>query len=571
MNKNKNTNKKNSLISIIVVIGLVFFINIISQNFFFRLDFTTDKRFSLKEETISLLQNKLDKPLYFEIYLDGEFPSDLQKLRRAIQEKLDEYKIYAGDNIQYQFINPFEDDTKKKEVFQELKQKGLYPVTYSTKDEGNLTKHFAYPGAVIRYGLGEEKSLMFMNTASNKMAMLQKVETAINDLEYNLNYAIRKVITPVAKKIVFLEGHGELDKHETWSIEQRLSEFYQVDRLAINNNIHALDFIDLLVIAKPMKPFTEKDKYIIDQFIMSGKKVIWMVDGIQMQRDSLLKNFETQGLALDVNLRDQLFKYGARINNDAILDQTCSPIYSTYHKDVMPWNFYPMLLNRNFHPIINNIDPIKTEYISTVDTIETPQITKTPLLMSSGQTLVQKPVLRINFGIVEFYNNGKPFSIENNKPFQKLGWLLEGEFESLFKGRLSKQYKDQSNKTLIREKSRPTKMIVIGDGDIIKNEVRVREENGAIRREYLPIYANPFGITEIRYGNQNFFMNAVDYLLGEEGLISSRSVITVRHLDKQKVTASKTSWTIFNIAFPPFLILLFGSVIYFIRKKKYGK
>ena len=572
-----------------MVFGILIFLNVIASFKFGRIDLTSDKRHSLKGSTIELLteNSELNDVVYVKIYLGGELPGEFDKLRTAVKEKLDEIRVYAGDKIEYDIINLFEvnDPKAEKEILEQLEEKGMRPIVGEVVKKGSTTRQIIVPEAEFIY---KNKTipvpLIKLNTTKPSP---ESIHAATLNLEFIITSTIRRLITVKRPTVAFLEGHEELDRNETIMIENNLKEYYDVKRLTIENKLRALDTVDVLIIAKPKNPFQEKEKFVIDQFIMRGGKVMWLIDPVDEHIDTLYAQGTTLGLKRNLNLKDQLFKYGVRISNhNIVIDKKCAPVGSPLHRKVVWWNFFPLLDPSDpnsgidiTHPIINNIDPIKTEYASAIELVESPGVIKTPLLKSSDKTVLDYPPVRIDFRFADINNEDEKYAGVNNKPYQTIGVLLEGSFTSVYKNRLAPEFQERIQKDSvgyeILSESVPNKMLVVGDGDIIKNAYRGQNVQGQMRYMHLPIEINEYGnvpeFSGLRYGNKDFILNAVDYMLGDQTVIASRSRKTVRKLDTERVKKERTFWQVANLAIPTFLVILFGIAQYFIRRMKYQR
>jgi len=560
------------------VLWIVFFMLLayISTLHFERFDLTTEKRHSLTNSTIRLMES-LDDVVYLKVFLKGDFPADYQRLQQATKEKLDEMKAYAGDKIQYEFINPSEAEDRKsrEEMYGELVKKGLQYTALQIREKDGVSEKIVFPGALISYKDREVPMQILQNQQRTTDA--QMVNRTINNLEYSLVNAIYNVRETERKKVAFIEGHGELTAIQTKSLENELKKDYDVDRLEIGGMINALsrniagqgkrvNRYDAIIVAKPTKAFTEQDKYIIDQFIMLGGKVIWMVDPMQVSLDSLATNDITMATPLRVNLDDMLFNYGVRLNRDLLLDRTCAPISlltgppGNERTELFPWYFQPILIPTVSHPMVANIDPILTEFISSIDTVEAEGITKTVLLSTSEYTRILKSPARVSFNIVSI----DPEFGDANRPKQPVGVLLEGEFASNFENRLPPQFLEE-NLFDYQSKSSFTRQLVIADGDIAENPVNA---DGTRFRElgFDPVLGRKM------YGNLEFLINAVNYLLGDATLINVRSrTIALRKLDDERILQEREKWQLLNIGLPILITLLFGFGQWAWRKRVYSK
>jgi len=583
---NKNSNRRSGLFQFLGIITVVVLINIVFSFFNWRLDLTEDKRFSLSENTVELLENEtiLKDRIFFKVYLEGDLPADMKHIRNNIKYILDEFIAFAGDRIQYEFIDPSgADDEKFNAAVQEKlfnKGEGILPTYVNSIDASSKEQHIIWPGAIVEYAGQTADVIQFFDRQKimedENMQLL--VDNTINDLEYKIISSIRRVTNQNIKSIGFLQGHGELDENQTREVRLALKKDYRVGDIEIEGSIHALDEIDALVIAKPQNRFTEKEKFVIDQFIMNGGKVFWSIDPIDVNRDSLAFTGETMGLSRDLNLDDLLFKYGARINKDIILDDICTHNYvppNHIQAPGLPWVFYPLIQTEN-HPIVNNIDPIKTEYSSSVVPVNKSDksIIKTILLRSSLESKSLMAPVRINYGFA--FEQYKPDFSNPTLGKNPIAVLLEGEFSSPFENRISEAFITSPDyKT--KFKSVSNKMIVVSDGDLINGSYTYFRQ-GKKRMSPVPLNFDRFNVTtkngspKFYYGNKDFFLNSIDYLMGDNSLISIRSkTINLRMLDEEKVTNEKGFWTALNILFPILVIIIMAFTLLIIRQRKYAK
>jgi ABC-2 type transport system permease protein len=577
MNKSQNSLKKQNIVSFVLSIVIIVLINIIGNFIFTRYDLTNEKRYSLSKATKDLLKNT-DDIVYFKIYLDGDFPAGFKRLRNATKEILDEFRAY-NKNIQYEFINPnsISDKKARNDLYRQLVEKGIQPTNLQVKQKGGSVQQIIFPGAEVTYK-GRSLPLQLLISQIG-IESEQVLNNSIQALEYNISSVIRKLNVAVKPKIAIIEGHGELSKYQMFDITQALSEYYQVERIALNEQINKLterkisdtaetkvhNKYKAIIIAKPDSAFSEKDKFIIDQFIMYGGKVLWLIDPVFASMDSLNKSSQTVGIANDINLSDQLFRYGVRLNTNLIMDLNALPIPVVTGKignqpqtSFLPWYYFPILLPTSSHPIVKNLNAIKTEFISSIDTIEN-EVKKTILLTSSRYSrLINTPVI-IDLDIMKKQPDERLY----NKPFQPVAVLLEGEFKSNFANRLNSEIAENENIKFL-DKSKPTAMIVISDGDIIKSQFH-----------YSKGFPLPLGYDQYTgqtFGNKEFILNCMNYLCDETGLITVRSrELKLRLLDKTIIEKSKIKWQLINILIPIILISILSFLMYYIRKSNFAK
>jgi len=573
-------NRKKDLTFLIVGLIIILLVNYVGSFAFERFDLTSEKRFTLSKTSQELAEN-IDDIIYVKVYLEGEFPAGYKRLRDETKEMLDEFRAYSNGNLEYEFINPAEseDDKITEEIYKQLYKQGLRPTDLSERSNDGFSNKIIWPGAVFLYR-GKELPIQLLKSqiGAQQEGMLN---SSIESLEYEIANAINSLTRTDVPKIAFIEGHGELDKLETASLAESLAEFYAVDRIELNGQLNSLTervIIDSnkafrvkvkyqsIIIAQPVDKFSEKDKFIIDQYVMYGGRVVWLIDPVLASMDSLLRDNVTMAIPLDLNLDDQLFTYGVRVNTNIVQDVQCAPIPMVTgmvggkpKQEILPWFFFPLLTPANNHPIVNNLNALKGEFVSTIDTIAKKGIRKTGLLKTSQYSKVSSAPTRIGLEMLRFEPDPSKF----NAGHQVVAILLEGKFESVFKNRITPQLKG-ANEISFKEESVENKMIVIADGDIAKNHVNRRTG------EFLELGVDRY--TRQEFGNKDFMLNVMGYLCDDSGLMTVRSKkLKIRLLDSTVLKNDKFDWQLINTILPIGLILLFGLAHYFDRKKKFTK
>ncbi len=581
-NSQSNTHsKKSKLAQLALGLLIIILINIISAFVYTRLDLTSEKRYSLSDATKSML-DEIDDLVFFRVYLEGEFPAGFKRLARETREMLDEMRA-CNPNIEYQFINPSEstDNLERERIYQQLVEKGLNPTDLQVKTKDGTSKKLIFPGAIASFH-GREMPVELL--VSQRTTTPEEIlNNSIQNLEFALADGIRKLVSHKRPKIAFIEGHGELDKQETADATLALWDYYNVERVRIDGKLNSLaerqlkdsttkkitNKFDAIIIAKPDSAFSDKDKFIIDQYIMRGGKVLWLVDPVSASMDSLQVNAETMGISLDLNLTDMFFKYGLRLNNDLVMDLNAMQIPVQVGEmggqpqfEFFPWYYFPILTPLSEHPIVKNLNALKTEFISSIDFVnQSADVKKTVLLSTSRYSrTVNVPVL-ISLGIM----GEKPDERLFNKQDIPVAALLEGKFESLYANRMPPEITENKDISF-RELSKETKMIVIADGDMIRNQMQFSQGN------YLPLPLGYDRYTGQQFGNKELILNAMNYLTDNSGLISIRSKeLKLRLLDRTKVNNQRTFWQILNTIVPIILVLIFGLMLGFLRKRKYAR
>ena len=546
---------------IIILLIVIIIINIISSLAFKRFDLTSDKRYTLSEASLNII-DKSNAPIVIDIFLKGDgFPAEFKRLQNETKQLLEEFAAH-NSNIKFQFINPLEEESAQEQNIQQLTQRGLTPMQLSVQENGKNTQEIIFPWATAFY----KNDSINIQLIKNKIGASQQdlVSNSVQHLEYAFSDGFSKLINPKKQKIAILKGNGELDDKYIFDAVKKLGEYYYIapftlDSVAVNTqkSLKELSAFDLILAAKPTEAFTEEEKYVLDQFSMNGGKSLWLIDNVIIEKDSLYnESGKSFAIARDLNLTDFFFKYGVRINPILISSLYSAPITlaigegSNSQFQHLQWPYSPLASTNSNHPIVNNLNLVKFDFANQLDTIKN-NIKKTILLESAPLTKLDGTPREISLEIVTEKQDPSIF-IKGNQP---LAVLLEGSFTSLYKNRI-KPFKLSNGK----DQSIDTKMIIISDGDVIKNDVvrNTPQELGFDRW------------TGKTYGNKEFLLNAVNYLLDDSGLINIRSKeIAIAFLDQQKISKEKTKWQLLNILLPLVLLLLFGFIFNYIRKKNF--
>ena len=579
-NKRKSL-KKNQIVSFLITVLIVLVLHVIGSFVFTRFDLTSEKRYTLSPTTKEILGN-LNDYVYFKVYLEGDFPAGFKKLRRETKEMLDEFRAYTK-YVDYEFINPSEstDANERNDIYKQLYQAGLNPTDMVVKNSDGSSKQMViWPGALVSY---RNKTEIPIDLLENQLG--QSSEEALNasmqNLEFRLIDAVKKVTRLQKPTIAFVQGHGELEVKDVYDIVQTFGQNYNVDSVTIGGKIDALidrtqhedrdvkafPRYDAIIIAKPTQPFDERDKFLIDQYIMHGGKVLWLVEPVYATMDSLQSQESTIGMEQDLNLDDMLFKYGVRLNRDLLLDLTCAAlpirtgqVAGQAQLEFFRWYYFPLLQAASDHPMVRHMNAIKADFVSSVDaTTSAGGIEQIPLLKTSDYTKVSGAPVFISLAMLRQAPDKRMF----NSKGKDVAYLLKGSFPSLYANRIPQEIVDDQA-TDFMEESKPTAMIVVADGDIIRNQIDIRT------RKPLPLGFDQY--TQNTYANKEFIENAISYLVDGEGLIDIRSrELKVRLLDMTKINQERTKWQVINTLIPIMLIISLGFVMAFIRKKKYSK
>lgn len=549
-----------SILYFLIGVFVIIIANQLSSRVFYRFDLTEEKRYTISEASKNILGN-LEDAVYVDVYLEGDMPAGVKRLQKSIRETLDEFKIYAGSNLQYRFINPStaKSQKAKQEFYESLIKKGIQATNLYDNVDGKRTQTLIFPGAIITYGT-KETGVTFLK--GNKSSSPQdQLNQSIEGVEYELSNAIKSLTETRTKRIALLKGHGELDTLQVAGLTSVLLSKYQVFHVDLTKKNNLLGY-DVIVLAKPQKAFSEFDKYKIDQFIIRGGKAMFLIDALYANMDSASRE-DNLALPYEINLDDLFFKYGFRINRDMILDRNAAPypvvvgnMGDNPQIQLMPWPFFPVVNEYSKHPTVRNNDAMLTRFMSTIDTLKADGITKIPLMNSSQYSRVLSSPVKVSINELkkeinpEFFNSGR----------QTTAWIYEGSFTSLYNNRF---LPGNANKSAFVADGNPTKILIVSDGDIARNDINPKTGQ--------PMELGVSQYNQTRYANADFLMNVMTYMLEEDGIINTRSKeIKIRPLDQVKLKAQKTTWQIVNLVLPIVLILMFGILKFMIRKRKYA-
>ena len=538
---------------VFLVIGL-FVLNYVNQSFYKRFDLTEDQRYTLSNTTTSILA-KVNKPLFITVYLEGDFPSEFKRLQVETRQYLEELAA-ENNNIKIHFENP---DNQREDLI----KKGMMPSQLTVEEDGKLSEAIIFPWAEVNF---EEKtqivSLLPTAIVASQEEQLQK---AVENLEYSFSNAIHTITRKNKKSIAVLTGNGQMQDIYMYSFLSELAKKYKLAKFTLDSvtknpkqTLQDLTSLDLAIIAKPTQKFTEKEKFTLDQFITNGGKTLWMLDNVQADQDSLLASGKMLAYPRDLNLTDLLFSYGVRLNTSLVKDLYAAQISlatgrvgnQTQYQN-LDWFYHPLVGGNPNHPITKNTAPIRLQFTNQIDTLKN-DILKIPLLMSSPLTQkIGTPTIIELQSIAE-----EPQEKDYVSGNQLLGVLLEGDFKSAYKNRVK-----PFETNLFKENAKNNKMIVIADGDVGKNKILKGKPTDLNRDKW----------TGQTFGNKDFLINAVDYLLDYTGLINLRNkTLKINILDKQKAYKERTFWQFINVALPLILLFSFGFVFNYLRKRKYS-
>ncbi|MDP1812953.1 MAG: gliding motility-associated ABC transporter substrate-binding protein GldG [Leadbetterella sp.] len=543
---------KNNIILILFIIAL----NILGFWVYFRADLTADKRYSISESSKNLLKN-LNEEVIIKVYLDGEgLPGGFERLKRAVKETLVEFKYFGKDNIDYQFINPYDgSEEERNTLFKQLVEKGMQPTNIFAKEDGKKVENLVFPYATIWYQNKEVSVLLLKaNLAQDSQT---KLNQSYENVEYELATAIQKLTITKKKKVGLLSEFTNLQPINFAGLINTLQEYYDL-YIIESKKSPSFAGLDALIVPKPDKPVDDSTKAKIDQYIMNGGRVLFFVDGLKVDSVGLEGSFAQP---LDVNLDDMLFKYGVRINknivkdglNAAIIPMVVGNMGDKPNIQPMPYRYFPLINNFSNSLITKNIDMVYTKFTASIDPVNgNDGLKKTPLLLTSQYTKV------LNAPALITYNEARQDTdeMEYQNGVKTVAYLIEGTFKSI----LQKSFTNSEIKTT----SVPTKILVCSDGDIIVNEIDRKTGNP------YPMGFDRF--SQHQYGNQDFVINTLNYLLDEQGLLTAKSKsVGLRPLDKLKISNQKTKWQLINIVLPLVLLVVFGFLRFYYVKNKYAR
>lgn len=555
-----SSKKAGDLLLVANGIGLVVLLNSLAALYFFRIDLTEEKRYTIKPQTKELLRN-LEDEVFVEVFLEGDLNPGFKRFQKSVYETLEEFRIYSHNKVKFVFTDPAQAQGQKarNEFMSDLAAKGITPMNVIENENGQRVEKFIFPGALVSYE-GFETGVMLLK--GNRAQSAQEVlNESIEGTEYELANAIYKLSNNNRKKIGLLRGHGELDSLQIASFNNSLLEQYDVFKVDLSKK-QKVNGYHLLIAAKPKFQFSEADKYKIDQYIMHGGKVLFLLDRLEANMDSASRN-DYFAFPYNLNLDDQLFKYGVRINPDLVEDRVSGkyPIVvgtAGNRPQIMQleWPFFPLVNQYADHPITRNLDASMAKFASSIDTVKSIGVKKTPLLFSSPYS--RKMVAPVKVGVDDLRRQLKEGNFNDGKI--PLAYLLEGKFTSIYKNRFRPEGADPSG---FLEASLPTKIIVVADGDIVRNDVNPRDGKPQM------LGYDPF--TKYTFANQDLLMNMVAYLTDEGGLINARNKeVKIRPLDKEKIK-ERSFWQVINIGLPLLALLVFGIARTYFRRIKYSK
>ena len=558
-------NKSNALKQLGIVFLAIIVINLISNFFFKRFDLTQDHRYTLSETTLKIIKN-IDSPLYIDVYLEGNFPPEFKRLQNETKQLLEEFSAY-NSNIVFQFKNPIEKESMRVEVMKAFYERGMQPLSITVEEKGKQSQEVVFPWAQATYGDKFTKVSLLKNLMGASTE--EKVISSVQHLEFGFAEAITKVSKEKQKKIAVIKGNGELHDAFIADFVKSVRESYYIGTFTLDSvqkqqpkqTLEALKKYDLALIAKPTEAFTEAEKQVLDQFIMNGGKTLWLMDAVAADMDSLYNETGTiLAYPRDLNLTDFFFKYGIRMNPLLIKDEYATPIKiatgsqgSETQLQQYNWKYSPFIYPTSTHPIVKNMEGIKFEFSSPIELL-TNDLKKTVLLSSSEYSKTIGTPTPISLSSINEETTPEEYA---GKGLLPVAVMLEGKFKSAYQNRVL-PFADKTFQSVGKE----TKMIVISDGDVIKNQL----DKG------MPLELGFDKWTNQLYGNKEFLLNCVNYLLDDNGLINIRSKdVDLPLLNKEEVYANYTSAQLITVGLPILILAIFGFLFTYLRKKRYSR
>lgn len=585
MEKRNESNKKqrgqlqSSLVEMIAAVVAVVAVNVAGIYLFGRIDLTEDQRYSLSKQTKELLK-EVDEPLQFRVYLEGDdLPAEFRRLRNETKDMLNQFRAY-NRNVEYDFFNiaDIEDEKEKAAAYRQLMEHDIQPSPIQVKTKNGMQQLVLLPAAEISYK--GKKTYVQLLTSQKYVAADDEINNSVQNLEYQLSSAVRTLSRSRKPTVAFEIGHGELPSPNLYEIQRSLYEQYTLDTVTIGENIQSLRTTvkkdssysfapkyDVLIIARPTEPFSERDLFVLDQYIMSGGRVLWFVDGVRADMDSLSKQPQMLAVANTLGLDDMFYRYGLRINSNLVMDIRCRPIPMVVGQmgdkpqySFTPWYYFPDLIATSQHPIVRNLDVIKSDFASSIDLLQNEDdLQKTVLLTTSEYTRLKNApvVIDLNEAKVE------PDQRLYNHKEVPVAVLVEGKFTSMFHNRLTPDFAS-APEIGYRDRSEDTKIIVVGDGDIIKNRFSAQE------RTTFPLGFDNY--TQTLYANREFIMNAVNYLAGNDDVMATRGKsVQLRKLDMVKVEKSAALVKVVNVVLPALVMAAVAALVVVLRKRRWKK
>ena len=578
---------------LLFIFGGIILLNIIASLISFKFDMTKDHRYSLADGTENFLSKKenIESRISVKIYLEGNLPSEITNFKNALKSKLKDFKSVAGNRIEYIFIDPNNGSKEvQNEFFAQLydRGQGILPMEISYLKDGEQRQVMIWPGAKISYsfnGIIKESTIQFLpgtkpGSPYGLAQMSDVIQNAHNNLEYNLISAIRRITQKEKKRIAFLHGHEELNLNQTIRARALISPYFSITDVNLNDSIAALEDVDGLIIADPQTPFSMKDLYIIDQFVLKGGKLMCFMNTLHLEEDTLNTQGYVNTLRKNLKLENMLFDYGIKLNENYVIDVQCALKISPYAEEpFIPW-FFHVLASPSVHPITRNIEPVSLKYVNEIQFVPQENVALFPILNSSSNSNRTGLAPLVSLGFSK--NFGKNPKLTENPEDEKnklcLAGLAEGYFQSHFKNRIVSEFANNPDSKYKSKSSKEGKVIVVGNGQFIANKYDSIQKPNSEEFAYFPSEINDLRMEPelakrripLFFGNQEFFQNLVDYIMGDNSVLDIRSrQIDIKEIDKEKININAGFYKVINMIVPISIILLLSLIWNILRKKKY--
>ena len=579
-----------------MLVAVLVLLNFIGSMLYFKLDMTKDQRYSLAQSTVNFLSDKknFENRISIQIYLDGNMPSELKNFQNALKDKLKDFKRIAGNRVEFLFTDPnvgTEDEINALRSQLYDRGKGILPLEILYLKDGTQSQMLLFPGALLSYsvnGITKEGVVQLLpGTQPGRPYALEQmteiIENALNNLEYNLLSAMRRLTQTSKPTIAFLQGHGELNPAETMRARALISPYYQIKDVALNDSIAALQDVDGLIVADPQTPFSQKDLYLIDQFVMRGGKLLCFMNTLALNEDTLNATGMTHTSRKNLLLDRLLFDYGIKIKENYVLDANCAPKIVPFAETAfLPW-FYHMLATPSLHPMTRNVDPISLKYANEIEFVQVAKAQLTPILTSSSNAIPSGLQPLVNLALPLNYGKN-PKLVENPEDeINKLcvAGLSEGFYQSHFKNRIVAEFANSKDANYLEESQKETKILVVGNGSFIRNSYdSILDPKKINSYLYRPIAINELKVDAelaqrripIVFGNQELFQNIVDYMMGDNSVLDIRSrQIDIKEIDKEKIKSAALFYKSINMLTPLLVILALAFVMNWIRLRRYTR
>jgi len=578
---------------LLIIIAATILINTIGSYLYFRIDMTKDQRYSLAQGTEKFLndKSKIESRISIQVYLEGNLPAEIQNFQNSLKDKLNDFKSIAGNRIEFNFINPQNGSKEnQQELFVQLydQSRGILPLEIIYSKDGEQRQMMLWPGAKMSYsinGIVKEQVIQFLPGSKpgrpyNLAGMTDIIENALNNLEYNIISSMRKLVQKEKQRIAFLQGHGELNPNQTLRIRSLIAPYYAITDVRLNDSISALVDVDGLIIADPQAPFSNKDLYLIDQFVMRGGKLMCFMNTLYLNEDSLMARGVTHTMRKNLKLENMLFDYGLKVNENYVLDVNCAPKVIPYSDQTfIPW-FFHVLATPTIHPMTKNIEPVSLKFTNEIQFIKQEKVNLTPILTSSTNSNKTGLAPLVSLSLPISYGNN-PELVANPKDDTNkicIAGLAEGFFESHFQNRLVGEFANNPNAKYKVKSTNEGKVIVVGNGLFIANRydsIPNPKGNGYL---YRPNQINDLRMepelaerdVPIYFGNQEFFQNIVDYMMGDNSVLDVRSrQIDIKEIDKEKIKTFAGFYKTINLLLPIGIVLLMAFILNYLRKRRY--